>query len=116
MRMRTWLACGLMAIGLTIVAAEDNGAKMIADKSDDGAAEMIAAIEANKPPVLDSSRRSDQDYLRAYSNERKVYNEKRGELAKEFYRKFPDHPRAFTYLSQYWQELTGVGHADAALA
>ena len=116
MKMRTWLGCGLMAIGLTVLAAEDDGAKMIADKSDDGAAKMIAAIEAIKPPVLDSSRRSDQDYLRAYSNERKVYDEKRGELAKEFYRKFPDHPRAFTYLSQYWQELTGIGHADAALA
>ena len=116
MKMRTWLGCGLMAIGLTVVAAEDDGAKMIADKSDDGAAKMIAAIEAIKPPVFDSSRVKDQDYVRAFMNERKVYDDKRGALVKEFYRKFPDHPQAFKYLSDNWQALTSSGHADAALA
>jgi hypothetical protein len=116
MRIRTWLGCGLMAIGLTVLAAEDDGAKTIADKSDDGAAKMIAAIEAIKPPALDSSRIKDQDYVRAFMNEQKVFNDKRGELAKEFYREFPDHPKAFIYLSSYWQALTSSGHADAALA
>jgi thiol-disulfide isomerase/thioredoxin len=117
-----------MAIGLTVVAAEDDAAKLIvdkaeddaakliADKSDDGAAQMIAAIEALKSPVLDSSRVKDPDYARAFMNEKKVYNDKRGELVREFYRKFPDHPQALKYLSQNWQALASSGHADAALA
>ena len=116
MRMRTWLGCGLMAVGLTVVAAEDDAAKMIVDKPDDGAAKMIAAIEAIKPPVLDSSRVKDPDYGRAFLKEQKVYNDKRGELAEEFYRKFPDHPQAFKYLSLNWQTLASSGRADAALA
>ena len=118
MKMRTWLGCGLMAIGLTVLAAEDDGAKMIADKSDDGAAKMIAAFEAIKPPpAWDSSRSTDHDYSLAYKNEVKVYNDKRSELAKEFYRKFPDHPRALTYLYlMHWQPLASSGNADTALA
>ena len=116
MKIRTWLGCSLMAIGLTVVAAEDDGAKTIADKSDDGAAEMIAAIEAIKPPVLDTSRVKDRDYGRAFMNEKKVYNDKRGELAEEFYREFPDHPQAFTYMLAYWQAVTTSGRGDTALA
>ena len=116
MRIRTLLGYGLMAIGLTVAAAEDDGAKMIADNSDDGAAEMIAAIEAIKPPILDSSRRDDQDYVQAIMKEQKACSDKRGELAKEFYRKFPSNPYAFKYLYPYWHALTMAGHVDAALA
>ena len=118
MRMRTWLGCGLMAIGLTVVAADDDGAKTIDDKSDDGAAKMIAAFEAIKPPpAWDSSRSKDHDYFLAYTNEVKVYRDKRSELAKEFYRKFPDHPQALTYLYlMHWQPLATFGNTDAALA
>ena len=116
MKMRTWLGCGLMAIGLTVLAADDDGATMLADKSDDGAAKMIAAIEAIKPPVWDNSRRNDQDYLREYMNEQKVYNDKRGELAKEFYRKFPDQPQAFKYMFTRWQTVTMDGRVDSVLA
>jgi thiol-disulfide isomerase/thioredoxin len=107
-----------MAISLTIAAAEDDGAKTIADKSDDGAEKMIAAIEAIKPPpAWDSSRSTDPGYSLAYRKEVKVYSDKCSELAKEFYRKFPDHPKALTYLYlKHWQPLASSGNADTVLA
>ena len=114
--MRTWLGCGLMAIGLTISAAGDDAAKTSANMAGDDAEKMLAAIKALEPPPLDRSRLNEVNYIVAFTKEHQAQSSDRDALIKEFYRKFPNHPQAFKYMSMRWQALKMSGKADAVLA
>jgi thiol-disulfide isomerase/thioredoxin len=116
MKTRTLLGCGLMAIGLTVLAAENDATKMSANTAGDDAEKMIAAIKALEPPALDRSRLNDANYIIAFTKEHQGQSGDRDALIKEFYRKFPDHPQAFKYMAMRWQALTMSGKADAVLA
>src|SRR5262245_54409384 len=87
------LTCLLCAITLMCTAS----ALVAQDQPAGGSADadaLIAEIQATKPPPFDRSKMEDKDYRKQYSEQVKQAMTKRAELAKQFYDKFPDHPKA----------------------
>jgi thiol-disulfide isomerase/thioredoxin len=80
------------------------------------AEKMLAEFEALKRPKLDVSRRDDPDYVKSLMAEQKAFNEKRADFARDFYDKFPTHPRAMSLMTQRWQILVAQQKSDVVKA
>ena len=118
--------CGAFALFVVqpaLTRADDKpaGSGTVASSPDADAA--LAEIKAAKPPQFDESRKGDQAYVQEYRQQMNALMEKRAELAKGFYERFPDHPEAAKLLSMRWQILNNTGkgqlvaeETDAAIA
>ena len=98
-RLMLVLAC-LIAMATPAFAADVDADKMLAD------------FEAQKAPAFDGSRRDDQEYVKSYIAQRNDYEQKVADFAKDFYAKYPSHPKAMELMRQRWQILASLGRGD----
>jgi thiol-disulfide isomerase/thioredoxin len=70
------------------------------DKPGDGAAgaakdadAMLKEIQEMRPPAMNADKRGDREYMQKFFSDMMETYKKRGERAREFVEKYPDHPR-----------------------
>jgi thiol-disulfide isomerase/thioredoxin len=97
----------LVACALTV-----NVAPVLASDDKADAEAMLAEYKAAKAPQFDQARKDDPQYRQEYQAEMRAFMEKRAEMAKAFYDKFPDHADAGKLMAERWMILPRIGQGD----
>ncbi len=100
-----------LAAPLAFVRADDKPAGGNAAVSADADA-ALAEFKAIKGPKFDPARKDDPAYVQEYQAEMKQFMQKRAEMAKSFYDRFPEHPDAAKLMAERWGILPRFGQAD----
>ncbi|HEY7087956.1 MAG TPA: redoxin domain-containing protein [Tepidisphaeraceae bacterium] len=77
---------------------------------------MLKAYGELTPPQVDRARTSDQAYVQEYLRQRQEWEQKRSEMAKAFFDKYPDHPAAMHLMQERWIVMARQGKTDDVLA
>ena len=64
---------------------------------------IVKELEGLRPPVLDRSKLSDNEFRKAYSLELEKYMTRSQELTRELFHAAPDHPKVPTLLLSFWR-------------
>jgi len=89
-------------IAMPAIAADVNAP---ATAPADDAAIMLQQIESIEAPDFDQSRRNDPQYMKNYRAKRLDGLRKKSELEKQFYTRFPDHPKSVSVMDDRWFQL-----------
>jgi thiol-disulfide isomerase/thioredoxin len=80
-----------------------------------GADAILAQIQALKPPMPDEARINDEKYVQEFLKQRDEFLIKRGELAKQLFDQYPDHPQAVQLMMQRWVTMAQQGKMDQVM-
>jgi thiol-disulfide isomerase/thioredoxin len=95
----------VIALLLFVIASSTQAAPTTAPTAND----LLKQIQALTPPAVDQSRMHDQAYIQSYMHDMQEWEQKRGELIKEFFTSFPDHPQAMKLMSERWIRMAQRG-------
>ncbi|MFT3786469.1 MAG: redoxin family protein [Tepidisphaeraceae bacterium] len=113
---------GFLALMLAVSAVVVNGAYAASEPTTAPAAavaaqpgdDLVAQIDALKPPVVDRAKAQDPEYVKAYIAERDAIGQKRAALIGELWMTAPTHPRAVKLVVERWRTLARQDEASAA--
>jgi thiol-disulfide isomerase/thioredoxin len=114
---RSILIAGAVVVGMAgiVFAEQPTGTPPNAQPQAGRSAEQILAeINAIKPPAFDQSKREDQAYIQEYMAKRQALMEQRNALIQELWQTAPTHPAALNLAMSRWQMMTQMGRGDAA--
>lgn len=67
---------------------------------------LLSQILELKAPVIDLSRRADAGYMALAESSYREWERQRGDLIKEFFARFPDHPQAMSLMLDRWAHMS----------
>ncbi|HVX86446.1 MAG TPA: TlpA disulfide reductase family protein [Phycisphaerae bacterium] len=109
----TPLAALLTAALLTTASAP---AAPAADSNAPTPAQMLKQIQDLKPPALDPAKRDDQAYMADFMKQIDAYTQKKEDLSKAFYDRYPDNPDALHLMISRWIEMAQDRRGKQVLA